>query len=114
MVIVKTQRNSATGRKSISDGAGTRRLKRAGEPGRRRLLLAAVLLAATAAGAGAQDLLVFGDVEAAAQETLSSPDAQVAALGGFPASRQYLTGNLALHLSSRLSFDSGELYVDDT
>lgn len=64
--------------------------------------------------AGAQDLLLFGDVEASGQETVSSPDAAAAALGGFPASTQYLTGRLALHINSRLSFDSGELYVDDT
>ncbi len=80
----------------------------------RTLVCAAALVLATAAGAGAQDLLLFGDVEASAQETVSSSDAGAAALGGFPASTQYLTGRLALHINSRLSFDSGELYVDDS
>ncbi|HUX11659.1 MAG TPA: hypothetical protein VMW87_01450, partial [Spirochaetia bacterium] len=76
------------------------------------LLAASVVIGPGAASA--QDLLMFGDVEASAQDSLSAADAGVAALGGFSASRHYLTGRLALHINSRLSFQNGELYVDDS
>lgn len=77
-------------------------------------IVCALACVATAAPVHAQDSLVFGDVEGYLQDAVAGENETLASVAGLSANGQLLSGGVKLHISQRLTFDAGELYVDDS